>query len=170
MELTKHAKHSLSLSRKMAEQMLSAFQTEDDWHYRPFARANPAIWIVAHLGLADNAFASVFRPAVDSKPAGWDELFWFGSQMTDDRSLYPDAATVLDYYRDRRETFLSVLDELTPSDIEQPAPAADQRSPIAGAPNLGSWLLFALWHEGLHTGQLSICHRGLGHAPLIQPS
>lgn len=170
MELIQYAKHALTLSRKMAEQMLSAFESEDDWFYRPFAEANPAVWIVAHLGIADNTFATVFRPEVNAKPDGWDDLFWFGSRMQDDRSIYPEPTAVLEYYRDRRETFLSVLDELTPADISKPAPAAGQRSPIAGAPNLGSWLWFALWHEGLHTGQLSVCHRGLGNAPLIQPA
>ena len=127
------------------------------------------MWIVGHIGLADNAFAARFRPDVSAKPDGWDELFWFGSEPRSDSSAYPPVEEVLSYCRDRRSVLLSVLEELTDEELSAPAPGPNERSPLAGAPNMGHTFLFIAYHEGLHTGQLSVARRSLGHEPLFKP-
>ena len=167
MDQKAHIGYMLGRSRWMTEQLLESFKTDDDWFYQPHPQANFALWIVAHLGLADNAFASRFRPDRGSKPDGWDELFWFGSELKDDRSAYPSPAEVLAYFKERREVLLSVVEELTEDELNAEAPGPDERSPIAGAPNLGHLLMFAAYHEGVHTGQLTVAHRGLGHKPIV---
>jgi len=167
MDFKAHARHLLGLSRRITEGVITALKSEDDWFFKAHATANFPLWIVGHLALADNMFVSRFRPHLATKPEGWDELFWFGSKHSLDRGVYPSPEIVLAYFRDRRETLLKVLDEVTEEELNRPAPPAGQKSPIAGAPNIGHLFLFAAMHESLHGGQLTIAHRGLGHAPLF---
>lgn len=169
MSLQAHAKHGLALSRRMMDGILVSFQTDDDWFYQAHPKANHAIWIIGHLGLADNAFARSFREETDHEPDGYKELFWFGSEPDADRSQYPPVDEVLAYFRDRRDNLLKVLDELSEEEISAAAPPAEERSPVAGAPSIGNLFHFAAYHEGIHTGQLTVCHRGLGHPPIHQP-
>ena len=169
MDLKAHAKYALESSRRLIEGALADFKTREDWLHQSHPKANHAMWIVAHLGLADNMFASRFRPDVASKPDGWDDLFWFGSQLQEDASLYPPEAEVLAYFRDRREVLLKVLDELTEDELAGPAPGPDERSPLAGAPCIGHAFIFIAYHEGIHTGQLTVAHRGLGRPPMFGP-
>lgn len=165
--LKAHARYALENARRITEGLIDAFKTDDDWFYQSHPKANHAMWIIGHLGLADNMFASRFRPDVASKPDGWDEVFWFGSELKSDRSAYPARDDVLAYFRQRREALMEVLEQLTDEELQEPAPPAGERSPIAGAPCIGHLLLFAAYHEGIHSGQLTIAHRGLGNPPMF---
>ena len=169
MNLQAHALHGLTISRQISEGILASFQNDDDWYYQAHPKANHALWIIGHLGLADNHFASMFREDENNKPAGYEELFWFGTEPGSDRSKYPPADEVLAYFRERREHLLKVLGEVSDEELMAPAPAENEKGPLAGAPSMGHAFQFAAFHEGIHTGQLSVCHRGLGHPPLFQP-
>ncbi|MFT5525193.1 MAG: putative damage-inducible protein DinB [Pirellulaceae bacterium] len=169
MDFKAHAKYSLERARWLTEQLLESFKTENDWFYQSHDKANHALWVIGHLALADNMFASKFRESTGSKPDGYDELFWYGSELQDDRSKYPDKDEVLAYFRDRRENLMKVLDELSEEELSAPGPGPEESSPIAGAPALGQLLIFATYHEGMHTGQLTVAHRGLGQEPLFAP-
>jgi hypothetical protein len=153
----------------MTDGLIAALKSDDDWFYQAHPVANHPLWIVGHLALADNLFASKFRPDTGHKPEGWDELFWFGSEISDDRQKYPPPQDVVAYFRERRENLLRVLDELSDTELAAPAPSAEERSPIAGAPDMGQLFLFAAYHEGMHSGQFTVAHRGLGNSPLLHP-
>ena len=167
MDLKPHARHALGLSRRIADGVIASLKTSDEWFYQSHPKANPPIWIVAHLGLADNMFSARFRPQLDEKPAGWDALFWYGSEPKSDRTLYPSPEEVLAYFRERRETLLKVLDEVSEEELNAPGPKADERDPMAGVPCIGYLFLFAAFHESIHAGQLTVAHRGLGNPPLF---
>ena len=169
MEFKTQARYALETSRWFTERILENFTEDDHWFYQVHPRANHALWIVAHLGLADNMFASRFREDQASKPEGWDELFWFGSELKDDRSAYPSADDVLAYFRERREVLLDVLDNVTYEELSAEGPPKDAPSPIAGAPSIGHLFLFCARHESIHAGQLTVAHRGLGNAPMFAP-
>ncbi len=169
MDLKSHAKSSLISARRLTKSMLADFNTLHDWFFQTHENANHALWIVGHLGLADNAFAAKFRPRISREPDGWRDLFWFGSQPTHNPKEYPPVDEVLDYFDDRRDVLLATLDDLSLTELEQPAPPAGTQSPIAGAPNIGQVFFFIAHHEGMHAGQLSVARRGLGHNPLFQP-
>lgn len=169
MDLRTHARYALERGRWITERILGDFRNESDWFYRAHDAANFPLWIAGHLGLADNAFQGRFRPERKSKPDGWDELFWFGSHLRDDRSVYPTPDEVLAYFRERRESLLELVDALSDDELNAPAPPRDALDPIAGAPCLGEILLFAARHESMHTGQLTVAHRGLGYPPLFAP-
>jgi hypothetical protein len=167
MELRDHARHALLFARRMTEGLLASLKTREQWLYQVHPKANHALWIAGHLGLADNSSISRFRPAAANKPDGWDPVFWFGSQVKGDSDAYPAESDVLAYLRERRARLLSVLEELSEEELRAPAPAAGERSPLAGAPSIGQAFFFLASHEGLHSGQLTVAHRALGNAPLI---
>jgi uncharacterized damage-inducible protein DinB len=167
MELRDHARHALTFSRRLSCGLLASFKTPEDWVFQIHPKANHALWITAHIGLVDNSIAARFRAGAAAKPEGWDALFSFGSQPRADASLYPAAEEALAYYHDRRAVLLRVLEELSEEELRAAAPAAGERSPIAGAPSTGHIFLFASQHEAMHSGQLTVAHRALGHAPLI---
>ena len=168
MNLRAHAMKSIETSRQAVEMVLAEFKTADDWFCQPAPNTNHALWIVAHLGLADNYFASKFRPEVDQKPEGWDELFWFGSTISDDRSVYPSPEEVLAYFHDRRSQLISVLNEMSDEELlAEPEP--NEGRVLSGAPSVGQLFFFASFHEGIHMGQLSCCHRALGLEPVMKP-
>lgn len=162
-----HARQELGLSRRFIEGVIASLKTPEEWFYQAHPTTNPPLWIVGHLGLADNAFIARFRPAAATKPDGWDERFWGGSKPRNDPSYYPAPEEVVAYLRERRAKLLSVLDELSDEELNAPAPAAGERSPIAGAPSIGHLFLFAALHEALHGGQLTVAHRALGNPPLF---
>ena len=62
MELKAHAFSSLNLARQLTTSLLEDFHTREDWLHQTHPGTNHAIWIAGHLGLADNLFASKFRP------------------------------------------------------------------------------------------------------------
>lgn len=64
--------------------------------------------------------------------------------------------------RERREALLGILDELSDEDLGNKTPPG---SPDF-LPDIGSVFETAIWHEGLHSGQLSMIRRSLGHKPL----
>jgi uncharacterized damage-inducible protein DinB len=167
MELREHARYALKFSRRLSEGLLGSFKTPENWVFQIHPKANHPLWIAGHLALVDNAFINRFRPALATKPEGWDALFGFGSQPKPDANLYPNPDEVLSYFRRRREVLLNVLDELSEEELCAAAPAAGERSPIAGAPNMGHAFIFIAYHEGLHSGQLTVTHRALGHAPIV---
>lgn len=169
MNIKAHAISSLKLSRQLTKNMLADFNTLNDWFYQPHENSNHALWIAGHLGLADNAFASKFRPKVGKEVDGWKDVFWLGSQPTSNPKDYPPIDEVLDYFEDRREVLLNVLNEVSLDELMKPAPPEGSGSPIAGAPNIAQVFFFIASHESVHCGQLSVCRRGLGHSPLIQP-
>ena len=169
MDLKAHARHSLTFGRHMTASILDTFSGDDQWLYQSHPKANHAMWIVGHLGLADNAFASQFREDRAHKPEGFEELFWFGTELRSEASAYPPMAEVRQYFDERRANLLQVLEDVTEEELAAPAPPAGERSPVAGAPCMGHLFLFAAVHEAMHAGQLSVAHRGLGNAPIFSP-
>jgi uncharacterized damage-inducible protein DinB len=168
MEVREHARHALAFSRRLTDGLLASFKTPEDWVFQIHPKANHALWIAAHIALADNSFIGKFRPALASKPDGWDALFWQASEPQSNATIYPAAEEVLAYFHERRATLLKLFDELADEELSAPAPPAGARSPLAGAPNIGQSFIFIAQHEALHAGQLTVAHRALGHAPLIR--
>lgn len=169
MDLKAHAIHSITKARAMTNSILENFTSQEQWLTTTHPKANHALWVAGHLGLADNHFASKFRPETENTPDGWKELFWFGSEISSDHSVYPNFEQVTNYMKERRENLLKVIDELSEEELNAPAPGANEQGPLAGAPNIGHLLLFAAYHEGIHCGQLTVCHRAIGYDPMYKP-
>ncbi len=88
-------------------------------------------------------------------------------QIHSDSSKYPDTLEVVNYCRQRRAKLMETIEGLSDEFLEGPAP---NEGMFADAPNLAQMLFFISYHEGIHTGQFTIAHRGLGHKPMFQPN
>lgn len=158
--------YSLDRSRRLMDALVDTMKSDSDWMYQAHSTANHPLWIVGHLGLADNMFLSRLAPAEDRKPDGWDELFWFGSEISSDRSKYPPTQEVVGFFRERRQKLMELIEGLSDEFLAGPTPAEGM---FADAPNMAQMLIFIAYHEGMHSGQFTIAHRGLGNEPFFKP-
>jgi hypothetical protein len=65
--------------------------------------------------------------------------------------------------RERRQALLSVLDGLSEEDLSKPTPPGSPEF----LPDVASVFETAIWHEGLHSGQVSVVRKALGMPPLM---
>ena len=166
MSLKANVIYSLNFSRKFLNGLIADLQTPDDWFHQPCPGGNHPLWIVGHLGTADARFAAVIDGQPAQVPEGWDELFWFGSEVSSDRSLYPPVEEVAEFGRMRREYLMTVIGQTDDDWFASPPPAEGR---FSDAPNMAQMLIFASFHEGMHAGQLTVARRSLGHPPMLQP-
>ena len=165
MEIKQRLKQRLEFSRGMTDQFLAAFTTPEQWTYQPHESANHALWFVGHMGTSDNFFVKLIDPSRTVEKDTYGEMFGMGSQPTSKPSDYPPVEEVLAFMRERRQALLDALDALSEDDLAKPTP---EGAPDF-LPDLASVFETAAWHEGLHSGQLSVARRGLGNAPLFSP-
>ncbi len=153
----------LEQARGMTKSVMAEFESRNDWLHQVHPNANNAIWIVAHLALADNYMMKFVDPSGDYVLPGLEEKYWFGTQPTSDDSAHPPVEDVLAYFEDRRQNLLNILNEASLKKLAEPVPG---ESSFSKFPNQGQIFLFNSLHEGIHFGQLTVCHRGLGKPPL----
>lgn len=161
MSLKERLKRQLVAARQTSEGFLGDFSTPEQWVNQVHAGANHALWFAGHMGISDNFFISVVAPEKVRKETSMESRFGMGSQPTNRVADYPAVESVLEFMRERRATLLRVLDSMTDEDLAKPTPE--------GTPDflsdMGSVFEMAIWHEGLHSGQLSVARRALGHKP-----
>ena len=150
----------------MLDGMVGAMTSREDWLFQAHPKANHPLWVVAHLGLADNMFLSKLDETAASPKEGWDELFWFGSEIHGNSDKYPSTEEVLEYSAERREKLLAKIETLPDEFFTSATP---DEGMFSEAPNMAQMLLFISYHEGVHCGQFAIAHRGLGHEPMYKP-
>jgi uncharacterized damage-inducible protein DinB len=164
MDYKPRLKSLLEQARQTSENMLASFKTPQDWTYQVHPSANHAMWFAGHMTSVDNFFVSVLAPdKAITLPPGWKEMFGMGSKPSPNPTDYPPPEEVLRLMRDRRQAFLAAFDSLKESDMTKPMP---QGAPEFLKDRAGVFEA-AIWHEGLHSGQLSIARRALGHPPLF---
>lgn len=164
MDYKPRLKAQLEMARKTSEDMLASFKSPQDWTHQVHPSANHAMWFAGHMASADNFFvASVAPDKAITLPPGYKEMFGMGSKPSANPADYPPAEEVLRLMRNRRQALLTALDSLSEADLSKPMPK--------GAPEFikdqAALFEMAIWHEGLHSGQLSIARRSLGNAPLF---
>lgn len=152
----------LKSARQTSERLLADFQRPTDWLYQICPQTNHALWFAGHMGHCDNFFISLMAPDRTAEPPRFAECFGMGSQPTAQTTDYPEVGEVLSYMRERRQVLLEILQGMTDQDLERPTPA--------GTPDflrdVGAVFEMAIWHEGLHSGQLSVVRRALGFPPV----
>jgi len=152
-------------ARDYSRQLLADFRTPEEWTHQVHPNANHALWFAGHMAVSDNFFVSNIAPEQTLHRPEFEAAFGTGSQPTSDPAEYPSAADVLEYMNERRATLLAAFDALDDADFEKSLPP--------GTPDflrdVGAVFETAVWHEGLHSGQLSVCRRAMGHRPLQSP-
>ncbi len=162
-DLKECLQEQLEAARAFSETLLSSFKTPEQWTHQVHAQANHALWFAGHMTVVDNFLISLIAPDKVAELPGYSEKFGPGSTPVNDPAAYPSTAEVLAAMRERRETLLSILAGLKKEDLDRPTPA--------GTPEFlrdwGSIFRTASWHEGVHSGQVAVARRALGHKPLF---
>ena len=164
MSLKDRLRRQLVAARETSERYLQDFKTPQAWTAMVHANANHALWFAGHMANTDNFFISVIAPERAVERPEFAEKFGVGSRPTDRPGDYPPVEDVLAFMRDRRATLLEICDSLSEEDLSQPTPE--------GTPSflndIGSVFEMAVWHEALHSGQLSVTRRSLGFDPAFR--
>jgi uncharacterized damage-inducible protein DinB len=163
MELKQRIKWQLETFRQFGEQFFSAFKTPQDWTYEIFPGANHALWIIGHLSMVDNNVLSRLFPGKGVDKPDYSEKFGRQSKPSPNAADYPPPEEVLAFFHERRIVLLECIDNMSAEDFEQPVPPP--KPPFIN--NVWQLLSFMAIHESLHMGQLSMCRRALGNAPIV---
>jgi uncharacterized damage-inducible protein DinB len=156
-------KRQMQQARQYTEALLADFKTPEQWVHQVHPHANHALWFAGHMAVSDNFFIGCIDASKVKKLPPFEESFGMGSQPSADIKKYPPVDEVLATMRERRATLLGLLDGLTDADLGKPTP---QGTPDFLA-TLGAVFEMAVWHEGLHSGQVSVARRAIGHKPVF---
>lgn len=152
----------LEQARELSEKLLADFHQPHEWTHQVHPAANHALWFAGHMANTDNFFLSILAPQFCRPLDDFNRLFGVGSVPSPNPADYPPPAEVLEVMRERRRSLLAFLDSLAEESLAQPTPAGAPDF----LPDLASVFETAIWHEGRHSGQLSLVRRSLGHPPL----
>lgn len=153
---------ALNHARRYTLALTADFESEDQWMKTLPGSPNHAIWILGHLTVVDNSLLGYIEPAWKQDLGNYGPLFGKGSVPTDQRSDYPEISELRNSLNTQRERVIEVLNSLDESRFEEPT--IDSAPEFL--PTVGSIFHLLAWHEGLHSGQLSMIHRSLGFAAL----
>jgi uncharacterized damage-inducible protein DinB len=165
MQMKERFRRQLVAARETSERLLADFQTPEDWTRQVHPNCNHAMWFAGHMAQSDNFFISLLAPEKARELPEFGRLFGMGSQPSGNPSDYPPPHEVLAVMRERRAALLEILESLDQADFAKPMPKGtpDFLSDVA------SVFEMVVWHEGMHSGQLSVARRALGHQPLFSP-
>lgn len=156
-------RRQLTSARSLSEKLLADFRTPEDWTHQVHPGANHALWFVGHMATTDNFLISLLAPEKANNSESLTSLFGMGSQPSREVSKYPPVEELLETMRERRRLLLEILDGLSEDDLANKTP----KGAPDFTPDFASVFELAIWHEGLHSGQLSLVRRSLGHKPLM---
>jgi hypothetical protein len=163
MSLKQRLHRQLQSARQLTEGLLATFKTPEQWTHQLCPSANHPLWCAGHMAVSDNFFLSLIDKSQVRGIDGFKERFDVGSRPTSNSSDYPPPAEVLAQMRERRQALLDALERLSEEDLSKPTPP--------GAPDFlpdyASVFELAIWHEGLHSGQISVVRKALGMPPLM---
>lgn len=163
MSLKERLERQLVSSRQMTERMLQDFKTPEDWVFQVHPNCNHALWFAGHMANTDNFLLSLVAPEKSKSLPDSTAKFGMGSRPTNRTADYPEPEQVLSTMRERRAALLEVLHSMSEEDLAKKTPSGTPEF----LPDYASVFELAIWHEGIHGGQLSVARRALGHKPLM---
>lgn len=149
--------------RQMTDRLLADFTRPEQWVHQVHPNCNHALWFVGHMATTDNFLLSMVALDLARLPEGFQAQFGVGSHPTNDPADYPSPEEVVAVMRERRQTLLGVLESFSDDDLARSTPAGAPDF----LPDFGSVFELAVWHEGLHAGQLTVVRRALGFPPVM---
>jgi len=162
MTLKERLLRQLKTTREMSERLLADFKTPEQWTFQVHPTCNHALWFAGHMATSDNFFLSLIAPEKKKEMPDFQTKFGMGSQPTNRPAAYPQPESVLATMRERRGALLAALEGMGDEDLAKKTPDGAPDF----LPDVGSVFELAIWHEGRHSGQLSVARRALGHEPL----
>jgi len=155
--------NQLNSARSFSNKLLKDFETPVSWTHQLHKGGNHALWFAGHMGTTDNFMLSLVRPDLCEANDQYGTLFGLGSQPSEDLSSYPSVESVIGFMADRREKLLQALEEMSDEQLTQATPDGAPEF----MPDNASVFETAVWHEGLHSGQISLIRRSLGFDPIV---
>jgi hypothetical protein len=156
-------KRQLGRVRQMTDKLVADFTKPEHWVHQVHPNCNHALWFVGHMATTDNFLLSMVAPEKAVLPEGFQTKFGVGSQPTNNPADYPPPADVIGVMQERRATLLQALEGFSEDDLSRKTPAGAPEF----LPDFGSVFELAVWHEGLHAGQLTVVRRALGFPPVM---
>ncbi len=151
---------ALAMSRKTAFEILEDIP-EDKYCHQLVEGGNHALWIMGHLAHADDFFLTTFKPRETKLSQSWHDLFGMGSKPVADKTAYPSMTEIKDMMATHGEELANWFGSMTDDQLQSELPE-DWRT---FAPSFAALMSKIAWHDGLHTGQLTMIRRNLGIAP-----
>ena len=131
---------------------------------RPHPDCNHVNWQIGHLISSDFNMANGCIPGLlPELPAGFAEKYTKETTGNDDPAAFCGKEELMSINQAQRAAVLAKLDELSESDLAQPAPE-EMRS---YAPTVGAALNMLGGHWMMHAGQWVIVRRNLGREIVI---
>lgn len=156
-------KTSLETSRFMTKMYLSDLD-DQELLQRPVDSANHIAWQLGHLILAERALLEGVKQGYSAElPEGFAEKHAKDKAQASEPADFYTKAQYLELMERQREGTLSLLNSLSESELDAPAPERIRRV----APTVGALFLFFAMHETAHAGQFVILRRKLGKPVLI---
>ena len=151
------AKAVLELARRSTLKMVDDIPAEKFCH-KPVDGANHALWVLGHLAVTEDWFASTLANRESVIDESWGPLFGMKSEPSDDPTIYPSIDEIKSALERARQSLLTGFESLDEQQLQGPVPEE-----LEGfAPNVGGAAYTLAWHEGFHAGQLSAVRRSLG--------
>lgn len=163
MELVQRLTNRLTHAREFSLTLLQDFSTDANWTFQLHEGGNHALWFLGHIATTDNFMITLVSADLSEVPENYPALFGIGSTPSTEINDYPPVEEIKAYCQDRRNTLLEILAGLTDDDLATETPDGAPEF----MPDFASVFEAAIWHEGLHTGQLSMLRRALGFAPIV---
>ena len=162
MSVKERTKAQLNHARGFSTGLLKSFETPEQWTHQVHETANHALWFAGHMGTVDNFMISLIDPSKCVEKEGYNEKFGMGSQPTSNPDDYPPVDEVVEFMQQRRTALMEILETLDEEDFTKPTP----ESAPDFLPDYGAVFQVCAWHEGLHSGQVSVARRALGNKPI----
>ena len=151
---------TLALARNSLNALLEDIP-EDKMLYSPIPGGNHALWIIGHLTAGDDFFAGMLDGQGKKLPQQYETAFGMGSKISNDPAAYPPVAEVKQHFAITHERFVQAYQAASEAALAEPLPEE-----MGGfVPDKLSLPMGLAFHEGLHTGQLTVIRRSLGLEP-----
>ena len=151
---------ALAFSRKVT---LGLFEDIPDSKicHQPCAGANHPLWILGHLACTDEFFLNGVGGRPYNRFAEWEKTFFQGSKPAPDPKAYPPIAEIKAAFDKNRQDLIGWFKSM--SDAELLKPIEGDLAQFAA--NRAVLMSTIAWHEGQHSGQLSVVRKSLSLAP-----
>ena len=153
---------ALAQSRRVSQMMFEDIP-DGKWLHQPCKDGNHALWIMGHIANCDECFMAELGDRPKDNFKKWEGMFFMKSTPTTDAKAYPPLAEVKAAYGASREALVSWFKSMSPAQLESPLPEGWGDF----AKTYAALMQSIAWHEGLHTGQLTVVRKSLGLAPKL---
>ncbi len=156
-------RQSMGIADMVAQGYLGDLE-DADLLIRPVDGANHIAWQLGHLINSENQLVGSIRPgSMPELPEGFAEQYTKETASVDDPAKFHTKDQYLQMLKDQREATLSLLDQLSDEDLDQPAPEQFREH----FPTVGHIMALQAIHTTMHAGQWTVLRRKLGKPVLF---